>query len=122
MTADEKLKLMTDAADELKAENVEILNLEGKTILADYFVICTGASDVHIRAIANKMQEAMANAGIKRGRIEGYAHAVWVLLDYGDVVGHVMRKEQREFYDLEKFWQNAPNIDELRLQEESRQT
>lgn len=120
MTSEEKLALIVSAAEDVKAERIETLSLDGKSLMADYFMICTGNSDVHIRAIANRIEDAMEKAKVKKGRIEGYAQAVWVLLDYGDVVAHVMRQEQREYYSLEAFWQNAPNIEALRQQEESK--
>ncbi len=105
---------IVEAAEDAKAEDISALDLRGKTLIADYFVVCTGTSDVHIRSVADRIQEAMEQEGERVLRIEGYREATWVLLDYGDIVVHIMRREQREHYGLEAFWQNAPLIESLR--------
>ena len=111
MTAQEKLKIITDAADELKAENIETLDIRAKTSIADYFVVCSGTSDRHVASIADKVAERMAQHKVKPIRTDG-DRTGWVLQDYGDIVLHVMRDEQRQFYDLETLWKNAqPNPD-----------
>lgn len=112
MTSQEKLELVLAAADELKAEQIETLDVRAKTSLADYFVLCTGNSDRHVQAIADKVEEQLSLRKQKPLRREG-ERTGWVLHDYGDVVVHVMRDEQRQFYDLESLWANAqpdPNL------------
>lgn len=116
MTTEQKRQLILDAAEDAKAERINALDLRGKTLIADYFVICSGNSDVHIRSIAEKIQDALREAGERALRVEGFREATWVLLDYGDVVVHVMREETRQHYGLEAFWQNAPLIESLREQ------
>jgi ribosome-associated protein len=105
MTSEEKLTIITEAADDLKAEQIETLNIREKTSIADYFVVCSGTSDRHVQSIADKIHEKMAIAREKPIRSEG-DNSGWVLQDYGDVVVHVMRDEQRQFYDLETLWKN----------------
>ena len=105
MTAEEKLHIITEAADDIKAENIETLNVREKTSVADYFVVCTGTSDRHVQSIADKVAEKMAEVKQKPLRVEG-DRSGWVLQDYGDIVLHVMREEQRQFYDLEALWKN----------------
>ena len=111
MTAQEKLNIIINAADELKAENIETLDIRAKTSIADYFVVCSGTSDRHVASIADKVAERMSEHKIKPIRTDG-DRTGWVLQDYGDIVLHVMRDEQRQFYDLETLWKNAqPNPD-----------
>ncbi len=114
MTAEEKRQMILDAAEDAKAERVNALDLRGKTLIADYFIVCSGTSDVHIRSVADKIQDALRAAGERALRVEGYREATWVLLDYGDIVVHIMREEARQHYGLEAFWQNAPLIESLR--------
>ncbi|MDM7460082.1 MAG: ribosome silencing factor [bacterium] len=116
MTTEQKRQLVLEAAEDAKAERINALDLRGKTLIADYFVVCSGNSDVHIRSIAEKIQDALREAGERALRVEGFREATWVLLDYGDVVVHVMREETRQHYGLEAFWQNAPIIESLREQ------
>lgn len=106
MTATEKLEKITAAADELKAENIETLDVRQKTSVADFFVVCSGNSDRHVQSIAERVAEKLAEEKEKPLRVEG-ERSSWVLQDYGDVILHVMREEQRQFYDLETLWKNA---------------
>ena len=111
MTSQEKLNVIINAADELKAENIETLDVREKTSIADYFVVCSGTSDRHVASIADKVSERMAEHKIKPIRSDG-DRTGWVLQDYGDIILHVMRDEQRQFYDLETLWKNMqPNPD-----------
>ena len=111
MTAQEKLNIIINAADELKAENIETLDIRAKTSIADYFVVCSGTSDRHVASIADKVAERMAEHKVKPIRSDG-DRTGWVLQDYGDIILHVMRDEQRQFYDLETLWKNMqPNPD-----------
>jgi ribosome-associated protein len=114
MTTEQKRQLILNAAEDAKAERISDLDLRGKTLIADYFIVCSGTSDVHIRSVADKIQDALRAAGERALRVEGYREATWVLLDYGDIVVHVMREETRQHYGLEAFWQNAPLIESLR--------
>jgi len=114
MTTEQKRQLILNAAEDAKAERITALDLRGKTLIADYFIVCSGTSDVHIRSVADKIQDALRAAGERTLRVEGYREATWVLLDYGDIVVHVMREETRQHYGLEAFWQNAPLIESLR--------
>ncbi len=92
------------AAEDKKANYITALDLRGKTIIADFFLICSGTSNIHIRSIADGIMEAMEKQGVRQRRIEGYSEATWVLLDYSDVIVHIMSEEQRDYYGLEKLW------------------
>ena len=109
MTAEDKVSKITEAADDMKAENIETLDVREKTSVAEFFIVCSGTSDRHIDAIAERVAEKLAISKIKPIRVEG-ERSGWVLQDYGDVIFHVMREEQRQFYDLEALWKNmSPN-------------
>jgi ribosome-associated protein len=93
-----------------KAKDVLILDLKGLTIIADYFVICSGESTTHVRAIAESIEEKSKKAGIKIIGIEGLTHSRWVLIDYGDLIVHVFEEGTRSFYEIEKLWMDARSI------------
>lgn len=103
LTSQEKAESIVQIADEMKAEQIETLDVREKTSIADYFVICAGTSDRHTISIADKVVEEMKKKDVRPLRTEGEGSG-WILLDYGDVVFHAMREEQRQFYDLESFW------------------
>jgi len=103
MTSQEKAQHIYDAADEMKAERIELLDVRAKTSVTDYFVICSGTSDRHVQSIAEKVSEQMRAKKNKPLREDSKSPG-WVLQDYGDVVLHVMREEQRQFFDLETLW------------------
>jgi ribosome-associated protein len=110
LDSEEKVRLMAAAADAVRASDITVLDLRGLTIIADFFLICTGKSSIQIRAVADRIEEKLREHGRRKLRVEGYQEATWILLDYGDVVAHVMAAEQREFYDLEAFWAAAPRL------------
>src|SRR5207237_10218048 len=101
MTSEEKARLVVEAADDKKARDMVLLDLRGLTLMTDYFFICSGTSSTHIRTIVDSVLERMKKAGMGGIRVEGYDAAIWALLDYGDVVVHVMAPDQREYYDLD---------------------
>jgi ribosome-associated protein len=98
------------AALDRKAADLAILDLRDISSIADFFVICTGRSDVHVRAICNRVEEKLADQDERPVAREGVAHGRWALLDYGDVVVHVFQPESRTFYDLERLWSHAPRF------------
>ena len=111
MTSQEKTELIREAADDMKAERIEILDVRKKTSIADYFLVCSGTSDRHVDSIAERVAEKLAVSKLKPLRSEG-ERSGWILQDYGDVVFHVMKEEQRQFYDLEALWESIqPNPD-----------
>lgn len=101
------------AADK-KASDIVLLDVGGLTTLADYFVICSGASERQLGAIADGITEGLRGEGIRPIGREGSSSAHWVLLDYGAVIVHVMAPQEREFYQLERLWADAPLL--LRVQ------
>lgn len=95
--------LVRDAAEEKKGEDIAVLDLTGRTIVADTFVIVTGRSTIQTRSIADAIVERAAEAGVP-ARLEGHADGGWILIDLGNVVVHVFTPEQRQFYNLERLW------------------
>jgi ribosome-associated protein len=92
-----------DAAEDKKGEDIQILDLTGRTIVADSFVIVTGRSAIQTRSIADAIVESAQAAGL-RPRLEGHSDGGWILIDLGHVVAHVFTPEQRQFYNLERLW------------------
>lgn len=87
-----------------------ILELKNLTVIADYFVICSGESTTHVKAIIENIEKKLKGHKQKPLGIEGMASARWVLMDYGDVIVHVFEDETRAYYELEKFWMDATRI------------
>lgn len=107
MTSEEKTALILEAMDEKKAVDPVKIEVRERTIMTDHLIIASGNSNIHIRTIADAVIEKLRNNGMKSKRLEGYEHATWVLLDYGDVIVHVFAPEEREFYRLEAYWSGA---------------
>jgi len=95
---------------DLKATNVVVLDLTSVTDATDYFVIASGTSDTHVRAIAEHVLEALAKEGVRAHHVEGLPQGRWVLLDYIDFVVHVFHPVLREFYQLERLWSDAVEV------------
>lgn len=94
-----------DAALDKKGRNITVMDLRGISGVADFFVLCTGDSDIQIKAIADAIAESIREQlGEKPWHTEGTDHLQWVLLDYVDVVAHVFNEDRRAFYDLERLW------------------
>lgn len=104
LTAEEKVEIIREAMDELKALDINVMQVSEKTHMTDYMVVCSGTSNIHIRAIADRVLERLKEHDIKGIRREGYSEARWVLMDFGDVVVHIFDPEDRKFYRLEDFW------------------
>ncbi len=108
-TPEEKLEVAAQAVLDLRAVEPIVLDLRELTVITDYFLVCHGTSNVHLRAIADRVQERLEERRIRPIGVEGYAEAQWILLDYGDLVVHIFAEEQREFYSLERLWSDAPH-------------
>ncbi|MDK2778769.1 MAG: ribosome silencing factor [Pseudomonadota bacterium] len=104
MQADEIKSLVIDALDDMKAQNITVLDVRGRTSVTDWMVIATGTSNRHVSAIAGNVEEKSKAAGLRANGTEGRAAADWVLIDLFDVVVHVMTDQARHFYDLERLW------------------
>ncbi len=105
--AEEMLRLVLTSLDDMKAEDTVTIDLAGKSSIADLIVVASGRSNRHVGAVADRVLDDLAEAGV-RARVEGQPHCDWVLIDAGDVIIHVFRPEVRAFYNLEKMWAPAP--------------
>ena len=94
-----------------KARGIKLLHVADKTVLADYFVICTGNSNTQTRALGDEVEYKLRLEGITPARVEGRESALWVLLDYSSVLVHVFNTEARQYYNLEKLWNEAEEVD-----------
>lgn len=100
--------LVVKALEDLKAVNLVVIDVRGKTTVADYMVIASGTSDRHVKSLANNVLDEVKKAGITTLGIEGDKVGEWVLVDLADVVVHVMLPQTRDFYQLEKLWETQP--------------
>ena len=91
-------------ADDKKADDIKIIDVTGISMLADYYLVCSGQTSIKVRAIAQHIEEELTNAGHRLYGIEGMQDGLWVLLDFGTAIVHVMRQQEREFYNLERLW------------------
>lgn len=106
----EILKIAVKAIDSKKGENIDVIKITDLTILADYFVIATGTSNTQVRALSEEVEFKLEEQGITPHHVEG-RNTPWVCLDYGSVVIHIFYKDQRDFYKLERLWEDGEKID-----------
>lgn len=103
--------LLAAGLDRKKADHIEILDLRNITILADYFVLASGFARIQIQALCDAAREEARKIGKKCRSVEGYDDSGWILMDYGDVVVHLLTEESRDYYRLERLWGDAPRVD-----------
>lgn len=106
----ELLIAVAKAADDKRAEDIMVLDMQGISLVADYFVICHGNSDKQVQAIAREMKDKALEKGYDVKQLEGFDEAKWVLVDLGDVVAHVFHRDERSYYNLERLWGDAPLV------------
>lgn len=111
MNSYEQSILTAKAISSKKGLNIKLIEIGDISSLADYMVIATGTSSTHVKAIADEVEYQLDEAGISVRHIEGYRSNSWILLDYVDVIVHIFSDEAREFYDLERLWQDGKEID-----------
>lgn len=108
-------------ASEKKARDIKAYNLEGLTLLADSFILCTVTSEPQQKAVFNAVYEGLKSKGIVPLSTEGSFQDNWMVMDYGSVVFHIFKQKARDYYDLDGMWGDAPKI-ELKLKEEKKGT
>jgi ribosome-associated protein len=96
--------LVLASLDDAKAEDTILIELKGRSALADHMVISTGRSDRHVGAIADQIIQALKKAGVRKIAVEGMPLCEWVLIDTGDIIVHIFKPDVRTFYNLEKLW------------------
>ena len=107
----EMISIAVKALDDKKGKDIKVLHTTDQTTLADYFIICNGASNTQVRALADAVEEAMSKAGEEPHHIEGHRGGQWTLMDYSSVVVHVFTDEGREFYGLERLWNDGKPLE-----------
>ena len=111
LTPKEVAYQVTQALDAKKGMNIKLLKIDRVSSLADYFLICTGTSNTHVKTLCDYAEYTMEQLGETMLGREGHRGNTWELLDYGSVVVHVFTEEAREFYDLERLWADGESID-----------
>lgn len=101
--------MVKTSLDDDKAQDIVVIDLKGKTSIADYMVVASGTSQRQISAMADHLQNKLKTAGCSGISVEGAAQCDWVLIDTGDIIVHLFRPEVRDFYNLEKIWSVPPN-------------
>ena len=104
------LKLIYQALEDKKGEDIVMIDISQVSVLADYFVICSAGNDSQIQALVDNVDEKMHENGYQIRQQEGRNSGTWVLLDYGDVIVHIFERENRSFYNLERIWNDGRRI------------
>lgn len=110
MTSKELLESIVRILDEKKAEDIVAIETAGVTIVADYFVVASATSNPHVKSLADDVEDELAKLGVLPSHIEGRATG-WILLDYDDVIVHIFLSESRDYYNLERLWADAKQVD-----------
>jgi len=110
LESNELARRAVEIAEDRKAEDIVMLDIRKVSIIADYFVICTGTSDRHVKAIAKEIDQKLGDAGVNPINVEGLDVGEWVLMDYGAVLIHVFDRETRDYYRLEQLWAGAQPV------------
>jgi ribosome-associated protein len=104
--AEERVKIL----DANKAGQLKLLRVNDRTVVTDYFVICTGNSNTHIKSLSGEVEYKLGEKGVKPMGIDGYDSGLWIVMDYGNVMLHIFNREQRDFFKLEKLWADAEDV------------
>ena len=110
MTSFEMVQTIAKLLDSKKAVDLIALDIRDLTTIGDYFVIASGTSNAQVKALSDEVEEGLSKLGFEPRRIEGYQSAVWIVLDYYDVIVHIFLDQTREFYSLERLWADAPRV------------
>ncbi|MBX8992365.1 MULTISPECIES: ribosome silencing factor [Staphylococcus] len=108
MKSSELLNIVIEATENKKAEDIISLDMQGISDMTDYFVVCHGNNERQVQAIARSVKETAHEQGLDVKRMEGFNEGRWILIDLADVVIHVFHKDERNYYNLEKLYQDAP--------------
>ncbi len=106
----ELAKAIATRLDDKKGHEVKVLAVGDKTSIADYFVLCTGNSSTHVKALAGEIEDHISKREIEPDNIEGRGNHSWIVLDYGNVIVHVFSREAREFYNLDKLYGDTKTV------------
>lgn len=104
------VRKIADACDEKGAENIVVLDMDSISLVADYFLICHATNERQVQAIARAVREVVEESGNNVHIMEGYEQARWIVLDAEDVICHIFHKDERTYYNLERLWGDAPQL------------
>lgn len=110
MQAEQLKDLVVKALDDVKAQDISVIDVRDRTSVTDYMVLASGTSNRHVKSLADSVVTEARDNGVRTANVEGGNVSDWILVDLGDVVVHVMMPATREFYDLERFWRDAPDL------------
>ena len=110
LTPEQMAAIAAKALEDKKAKDVKILKTAEQTVLADYFVICSGSTAPHIKALVDEVDKQLSEAGEPPIRREGLRSDIWVLMDFGSVIVHVFTEEARKCYNLERLWSDSQEV------------
>lgn len=110
MQANEMVKIIYDALEDKKANDIKIIDIRNVSVIADYFIIADGSNHNQIQAMARNVEEEMGKQSVHPKQIEGFQSANWILMDYNDVIVHIFSSEDRLFYDIERIWRDGKSI------------
>ena len=108
-------KLVIEALEDKKAEEIKVIDISEVSVIADYFIIAGGSNANQIQALCNNVEEKLGRAGYPVKQVEGYDTANWILMDFQDVIVHIFDKENRLLYDLERIWRDGKQIQAIDL-------
>lgn len=111
MEALELVKSAVAALEDKKAEDITVIDIQGISTIADYFIIANGSNQNQMGAMQDAVDEALHKAGVHAKQVEGNSRSTWILMDYQDVIVHLFSKEDRLFYDLERIWRDGRRVD-----------
>ena len=111
MTSLEQARKIVQVMDSKKAKDIRLIKIEGISSLGDYFVVASASNTTQVKAIDDEVEDEMTKLGLEPNRVEGRQSAQWILMDYYDVMVHVFLDEARSFYNLERLWSDAPQLD-----------
>lgn len=110
MQAEQLKDLVVNALENIKAQDVSVIDVRDRTSVTDFMVLASGTSNRHVKSLADSVVIEAKEQGVRASNVEGEGGSDWILVDLGDVVVHVMMPATREFYDLERFWRDAPDL------------
>lgn len=112
-SSEKLMKLAVAAIEEKKGQEITVLNLQGISLITDYFIICHGNSDTQVKSITAELKRKVIENDAHIKNIEGYEQGRWVLVDLGDVIVHIFHREEREYYNIERLWSDAQVVESV---------
>lgn len=111
MNSNEQVKIVYEALEDKKADDITIIDIRHVSVIADYFIIAGAKNNNQLEALKDNVDEKMYKAGMIECHIEGNKSSTWILMDYSDVIVHLFSQEDRLFYNLERIWQDGKTVD-----------